>query len=447
MRRLDVSLRTPRSFVAIWGRPRVGKSRVLIEWGRRNSALYTVADQSSAAIQRHYFASAIGTRVVGFEDVEYPNWQTLFDRLDHESAGLDWHGPLIIDEFPYLIAADAEFLATLQKWLDSPSRRSSVIVSGSSIRVMKNALLNQDSPLYGRTTEAFPLGPLRPGHLTEVFPNKSHRELVSTYAVFGSIPHYLELSEPYSENLVDAVDTLILDPKGPLHREPDRILEQEIPNATSLRPILDAIGNGAHKVSEIAGSLVRQASGLAAPLAALMEMDLIRRETPFGSDPKSGKRSLYQISDPFLRFWFRVVAPNRSLLASAPREARLLCWERHRSQLETYAWEELSRMATPHLHRVLPELAERGPFSVAQRYWYRNDHELDLVARSLSGPEILLGEAKWRISEQDRIGEGIRIGSLPIGQAPVIPLVFTPDAHNETSENVVDARMVLEALR
>ena len=85
------------------------------------------------------------------------------------------------------------------------------------------------------------------------------------------------------------------------------------------------IGNGAHRVSEIAGRLARPASSLAAPLAMLGDMDLIRREIPFGSDPKSGKRSLYQIADPFLRFWFRVVAPNRSLLADAPLETRLLC--------------------------------------------------------------------------------------------------------------------------
>lgn len=446
MRRLDASLRTPRSFVAIWGRRRVGKSRLLIEWAKRNSALYVVADQSSAPVQRRYLASAIGTRFVGFEDVEYPNWQTLFSRLDQESARIDWRGPLIFDEFPYLVAAEPEILAIFQNWLDSPSRQIGVIVSGSSIRMMKNAVLNQSSPLYGRSTEAFPLGPLRPGYLADAFPMTSHRGLVSIYAVFGSMPRYIELAEQFDQELVDAVDSLILDPKGPLHREPDRLLETEMPTATSLRPILDVIGNGAHKVSEIAGRLGRQASGLAAPLATLTEMDMIRRETPFGSDPKSGKRSLYQIADPFLRFWFQVVAPNRSLLANAPRETRLLCWEKHRVGLEAYAWEELSRMATPHLHRVVSQLADKGPFCVAQRYWYRNDPELDIVARSLSKPDILLGEAKWRISDERQGGERIRVGSLPIGNAPLIPLMFTPDAPNEKVANVIDAHMVFEAL-
>ena len=72
-------------------------------------------------------------------------------------------------------------------------------------------------------------------------------------------------------------------------------------------------------------------------------MQLVRRETPFGSSPKSGKRSLYRIADPFLRLWFRVVAPHRAALAEAPRETRLHYWHRHRSSLEAQAWEELSQ--------------------------------------------------------------------------------------------------------
>ena len=447
MRRLNGSLRTPRSFVAIWGRRHVGKSRLLTEWASHSAALYVVADQSAAPIQRRYFASAIGTRIAGFEGIEFSDWQTLFHRLEQEAAKLDWRGPLIIDDFPYLVAAESEILAALQNWLDSSTRQIGVIVSGSSIRMMKNALLNQSSSLYGRTTEAFRLGPLRPGYLADVFPTASPRELVSWYAVFGSVPRYLELAEQYGGDLVDAVDTLILDPKGSLHREPDRLLEMETPSAISLRPILDAIGSGAHKVSEIADRLARQASGLAAPLATLTEMEFITRETPFGSDPETGKRSLYQIADPFLRFWFQVVAPNRSLLANASRETRVRCWQKHRVRLEAYAWEELSRIATPHLHRVVPKLAEKGPFGVAQRYWYRNDHELDLVARSVSGSAILLGEAKWQTADEDQGGEHIRIGSLPIGQAPVIPMMFTPDAPRENLANVIDARTVLEALR
>lgn len=447
LRRLDVMLKQPRSFGALWGRRRVGKSRMLIEWARHHQGLYIVADQSAAPIQRRYFSSAVGTRFAGFENEDYPSWQTLFRCLDREAARVDWQGPLIIDEFPYLVAAEPEISAILQNWLDSRSRQISVVVAGSSIRMMKNAILNQRSPLYGRANEAFSLTALRPNHLVKAFPSHSHRELVSIYAAFGCMPWYLDLASEHDGEIADMVDALILDPESPLHREPDYVLAMETPTATALRPILDAIGTGAHKVTEIAERLGRQASGLSASLATLVEMNLIQRDTPFGSDLKSGKRSLYQIADPFLRLWFRVVAPNRSLLADAPSETRRLCWEKHRVSLEACAWKELCRMAVPHLHTIVPEVADKGPFGVSKRYWHRDEPELDIVARSLSGSDVLIGEAKWRMSLENKNQLSIRLGSLPIGNAPVLPLVFTPDAPNDRSTNIVDARMVFESIR
>ena len=134
------------------------------------------------------------------------------------------------------------------------------------------------------------------------------RELVSLYALWGGMPRYWELAQTFGCDLDAAVDTLVLDPAGALHDEPDRLLRAETPPATSLRPLLDVIGAGAHRASEIGGRLGKPASSLARPLATLVAMNLVRRETPFGSDPKSGKRSFYRIDDPFLRLWFRVVA-------------------------------------------------------------------------------------------------------------------------------------------
>ena len=238
------------------------------------------------------------------------------------------------------------------------------------------------------------------------------------YALWGGMPRYWELAEPFGRDLESAVDSLVLDPAGPLHGEADRLLLEETPPATALRPLLDTIGAGAHRVSEIAGRLGRPASSLARPLASLVEMQLVRRETPFGSSPRSGKRSLYRIADPFLRLWFRVVAPHRAALAEAPRETRLHYWHRHRSSLEAYAWEELSRMSVPMLHRSDLSLARYGPFEPARRYWHGNAPEYDVVALSVDGRRVLVGEAKWSAGEGARGAKGdVRAGvSIPAGR-------------------------------
>ena len=243
------------------------------------------------------------------------------------------------------------------------------------------------------------------------------------------MPRYWELAEPYGGDLAAAVDELVLDPSGPLHEEPDRLLRAETPPATALRPLLDAIG--AHRISEIAGRLGKPASSLSRQMAALIEMDFVRREIPFGSSPASGKRSLYRIDDPFLRLWFAAVAPHRAALAEAPRDTRLHYWRRHQAALEAYAWEELCRMAVPELHRGDTPLARLGPWEPARRHWRGNAPELDVVARSVDGRRLLVGEAKWssRSGPVSQAGPLSAIGALP-GAAglEVVGARFVPEA-------------------
>jgi len=454
MRRLDSALRQPGSFAVIWGRRRVGKSRLLIEWSRRHGGLYTVADQSAAPVQRRYLAVAVAKRFPGFADVEYPDWHSFLARLAGEADRIGWQGPFVLDELPHLIAADPSFVSVLQNWLDRPERRLCMVVSGSSLHMMHGAILDAGAPLYGRASEAFSVRPLRPGYLSEVFAVKDARELVSMYAIWGGMPRYWELAEPFGGDIETAVDRLVLDPAGPLHGEPDRLLLEETPPATALRPLLDVIGAGVHRVSEIAGRLGRVASSLPRPLASLIEMDLVRREIPFGSSPKSGKRSLYRIDDPFMRLWFRVVAPHRAALAEAPRETRLHYWRRHRPALEAAAWEELCRMAVPMLHLADTPLARLGPFEPAQRYWRGNDPELDVVAFSVDGERLLVGEAKWsaKASSGSESAPRPNIGALSgIADAEVVQTLFVPDAAvapaGAEAFNVIDAKTVMNVLR
>ena len=454
MRRLDGVLVEPGAMAVIWGRRRVGKTRLLIEWSRRHGGLYAAAEPSAPAVQRRYLAAAVDRRFPGFGDVEYPDWRSFLLRLAREAAGSGWPGPFVLDELPYLVASDATLTGVLQAWVDTTPGQPTLVVSGSSQRMVHRAVLAADAPLYGRAREAFALRPLKPGYLADPFPDADPEQLSAFHALWGGMPRYWELAEPFGLDIEGAVDTLVLDPAGPLHPEPDRLLLEETPPATSLRPLLDVIGAGAHRVSEMAGRLGSPASSLSRPLAALTEMGLVRRETPFGSEPRSGKRSLYRIDDPFLRMWFRVVPPVRTALAQAPRETRLEYWRRHRPSLEAQAWEELCRMAVPFLHRADCSLADLGPWEPAQRYWRRNEPELDVVARSVDGRRLLVGEAKSTPRPLPAAALRFRPRAPPVpGVAglEVVPVVFAPRASLTTAEeggvHVVDARMVFDVLR
>ena len=385
--------------------------------------------------------------------MEYPNWRSFFERLTADSIKARWRGPVILDELPYLIAADPSITSVLQNWLDAPEPRPCLAVSGSSHRMMHGNLLDAGAPLYGRATEAFTLRPLQPGYLKEAFPEAGPRELVSLHALWGGMPRYWELAQPFGLDFDTALDALVLDSAGPLHDEPNRLLQAETPPATALRPLLDVIGAGAHRASEIGGRLGKPVSSLARPLATLVTMNLIRREVPFGSDPKSGKRSLYRIDDPFLRLWFRTVAPHRADLAEAPRETRLAQWQRYRPNLEAMAWEELCRMSVPLLHRSDNALARYGPWLPAQRYWRGNDPEFDVVANSADGRRLLVGEVKWTAQASSPRLQPLRgMEALPgASRREILSVFFVPEAaalRPDVSSDafILDAQAVFSAL-
>ena len=65
----------------VWGRRRIGKTRLLLEWVQQNSGIYTVADQSAPAVQRRYFSEALSAVIEGFSEPEYPDWRSLLRAL------------------------------------------------------------------------------------------------------------------------------------------------------------------------------------------------------------------------------------------------------------------------------------------------------------------------------------------------------------------------------
>jgi len=126
----------------------------------------------------------------------------------------------------------------------------------------------------------------------------------------------------------------------------------------------------------------------------LLGMGLVEREVPFGEPERKGKRSLYRVRDPFFRLWFRVVAPYRGLLAGVGRGQRRRLLDRHWDGLVAATWEEMCRGAVSRLDDD-PSARTGGPHGEVRRWWRGNAPEWDIVAESLAGDRLLLGEVKW----------------------------------------------------
>ena len=385
------------ALACLYGRRRVGKSRLLEEVARgRDNIVFFVADRSGAALQRGRLAKDISVRLEGFADVVYDQWGTLLERWRKDApAG----SVLVLDEFPYLAQQSPELPSVLQRIADGIRESGQkIILCGSSQRMMQGLVLRENEPLYGRAREIVKLEPLSFRWTKEAFPGLSAWERFKRYAVWGGVPRYWEACQGFG-GLRETLRELVFSPQGVFHDEPNFILQDDLADAVQASSILSLIGQGVERPGEIAGRLRIPATALGRPLKRLMDLGLARREIPFGNDPKSNKKTLYRLSDPFLRFWYTFVLPNYSdaHFLSTPAEAEAI-----RPAFRVFlgqAWEALVREELQ--GKPLPE--GTGRWRKASRWWGTGldgrQMEIDIVAESTDGRDLLVGEAKLSLPE------------------------------------------------
>ncbi len=202
-----------------------------------------------------------------------------------------------------------------------------------------------------------------------------------------------------------AIRALVLSPLGVLHDEPAALLLDDLRDTTQPSSILSVIGPGCHRLSEIAGRLGKPATSLSRPIQRLVDLGHVRRDVPFGGSTRDTKRTTYHVADPFLRFWFRFVEPNRSRLEAGNLDAVAADVRHALGSHVAGVWEDLARASVPRL-----TLAGRR-WRPASRWWGpgrdRRPLEIDVVAESEDGSAVLLGEAKW--------GERLDVGRIVAG--------------------------------
>ena len=387
------------ALACLYGRRRIGKSRLLEEilTGRTDVTLHQ-ADRSEAPLQRARLAKDLSSLLPGFGDVTYSDWGTLFDRWRRNAPT---GSVLVLDELPYLVERAPELPSVLQRVADGlRTSGQKLIVCGSSQTMMQGLLLRPDEPLYGRARELVDLGPISFEWTKCAFPSLSLWERFEHYAVWGGVPRYWEVCQGET-SLWETLRRQVFSPQGLFRDEPDFVLHEDLKDAVQATSVLSVVGQGAARPSEIAARLQVPMTSLGRPLRRLMELGLVCRDIPFGCDEKSNKRTLYRVTDPFLRFWYSFALPNYSdpYYLSSPEEAEAI-----RGPFRVFlgqAWESLVRETLR--RRAIPGVS--GRWRKVARWWGngldRRPMELDVVAESLDGRTLLVGEAKLSLSPRE----------------------------------------------
>jgi AAA+ ATPase superfamily predicted ATPase len=407
--RLRAFLAAPGGGLAIvYGRRRCGKS-TLLQRVLDRKAVYFQADQREAPLQMQSVLKALSPVLPDFDRASFADWDDLLAAL---YARTTKRLCVCLDEFPYLVQGAPELPSVLQRYVDRPDGQIKWILCGSSQRMMQGLVLDRTAPLYGRATQIVKLEPLSAGWLTHAL-DLTPADAVESYAVWGGIPRYWELASEHKDT-ESALKTLVWERFGVLHDEPQRLLLDDMRGAVQLYSVMSLIGAGCHRVSEIAGRLGKPMPSLMRPLAQLCELGYVRRDVPFGENPKNSKRSLYRLRDPFLRFYFKFVLPYESALAQGLVAEAQHAWRAARVHHVAACWEELSRLSAPWIWS-----GQR--WGVASSWWggAGGPVEVDVVALSLDGKELLVGECKW--AEKTAAVDVAKLASMLRAKAATIP--------------------------
>ncbi|MGH8906964.1 MAG: AAA family ATPase [Egibacteraceae bacterium] len=296
--------------------------------------------------------------------------------------------PVILDEFPNLVAQAPSLPSVIQTALSPRSRASRhtstrLILCGSALSVMRD-LLGGGAPLRGRAKLELALQPFWYREAASFWQLADDPELAfRVHALLGGTPAYRAMAygPPSSRQAFDrwAADRL-LNPASAIFREGSLLLREEsgVTDPAPYHGVLAAIAAGAARRSEIAGRIGRPATAIAHLLAGLEQVGLVSRL----EDAFRERRGIYRLTDPLIRLHELVIGPNERLLVRGraaqvwAASADTVASKIYGPHLEDLAWEWCLSHASPttlggQAHDVLPA-------TVACRE-HRRGHEIDVV--------------------------------------------------------------------
>lgn len=380
--------------VVIYERRRVGKSE-LIKKVLPSSDTYHLSEKAQLQKQIDSFAKAVSFTLEGFNQVTYPNWKTvLLEIYRYISENII----VCLDEFSYFVKTDASLPSVVQQLINNRSLRYNLILCGSSQRMMHSLVLNYSSPLYQRCAWQPKISQLRFPYIQQAL-GCSTQEAVEECAVRGGVLRYWQLRADYA-SLEEALRKLLVNNYCILYEEPTRLLRDKRRDTAKSSSILSIIGNGANRISEIAGRIQQPATNLSQPFSVLLDLGYLERDVPFGENPKNSKKGLYKLGDNFLSFFYQFIQPNQYLIELNRQDLVIDIIHKSFSTYVEHIWEK-------NCHDFVSENEIDGIlYGPASSWWggipkegasgEYEQVEIDLVAESLDEKHLFVTECKWR---------------------------------------------------
>lgn len=394
------------TFTVLMGRRRVGKTSLIMRAMQDVESAYLFVSKDSEALLCQKFQRAIAEQLNIHVYGVLTHFRDLFEVIMRESKTRPF--TIIIDEFQNLHKVNPAIFSEIQDVWDRYHSESHInlIASGSIVSLMKRIFENENEPLYGRPTSRMTLRPFTIDTFKQILsdhcPNYKNEDLLCLYMITGGVAKYVELlmdagcyTKEKMLNYVCRMDSYFLS-------EGRDIINNEFgSDYNTYYSILQLIANGLNHRSDIDGALQKDSGVYLLNLE--QNFGMVSRIRPILASPNS-KMSSYEITDPFLRFWFRFICPYQALIESG--QLRLL-----RENINQHYEQFTGRTLERYFHA---KLMETGLYSQVGNWWdKKGKNEIDVVALDEFNHTGLIAEVKRNEHKLNMIQLEEKVENMP----------------------------------
>lgn len=329
------------SLVVVRGRRRIGKSRLLKEFGKQMKSFFFsgLPPKSKTKVtdraQKKEFVNQLQQQ--GIPGVNPDDWSNLFWHLaQHTKEG---RVLIVLDEISWMGSKDPNFLGKLKNAWDlhfSNNPQLILVLCGSISSWIEENILSSTGYL-GRVAFDLYIEELPLNACNAFWQPNEHRissyEKFKVLSVTGGVPLYLELIRP-ELSAEDNIREICFTRGGLLVREFEQIFSDLfLRRSNSYKAIVECLASGPKELVEIAAELGKNKGGVYNQYVAdLVQAGYVKRDFTWHLKAgKGAKLSKYRLSDNYLRFYLKYIAPNElqidSGLFAYPSLTSLPGWE------------------------------------------------------------------------------------------------------------------------
>ena len=374
-------------FTVMIGRRRIGKTALLLKTEQEQKMLYLYVSKDNERVLVEKFQKAaeevLGLHIYG----RLETFAQFFEQI--MKYGKERHFTIVFDEFQNLLKVNPAIPSHIQDIWDRyhESTMVNLVACGSIYSMMHKIFDNDDEPLYGRKDCEIRLKPFRISVIKEILhdynPNYTAEDLLCLYMLTGGVAKYIALLMDAGATDKESMLKWATALESPFITEGRELVLSEFgKDYANYLSILQLVAGGMTVQNQIDNIIGKNTGTYLKRLEE--DYNYVSKLVPMFSKP--GCRNLrWSVEDCFLRFWFRFVLPNQSLIETERNDLLLEIVERDYNDYTGLVLEQYFRQ----------KIGEEERVTLVGNYWDRKGmNEIDLIALNDIDKTALVAEVK-----------------------------------------------------